>query len=366
MADLFGDWVIYRNMEPADLRVPGLREIWAEAGLEHYYVPRKTTHEYANVLYRFLRQAQEIRGVPAPLERLLFVGDTPMNDGTAARNVGRYLPVLGFIAAEKPDRPAQIEIQGELMLANRWEALTDFLTWVRDSGFCIDERTALLLDLDKTCLGARGRNDRLIDAARVQAILRTMTVALGEEPDEAAFLAVYDPLNQPEHHPFTGDNQDYLAYIVLMVLGGGCTADELWGGLSSGALRRFEEFVDMCHGRRANMPAGLRETHDEVRHGLDVGDPTPFKAFRRTEYLETVARMDVLPDDASVEDVLTSEIVMTAEVASVTAHMVAQGAMVFGLSDKPDEAAMPEPERVAQGYRPLHHTPMKVYGRHLI
>jgi hypothetical protein len=365
MADLFGDWVIYRNMEPVDARLPGLRETWAEAGLPRYYVPRKTTAEYAGVLYRYLQQTQRLRGAEAPLERLLFVGDTPMNDGTAARNVGRYLPVLGFIAAEKMAEPARIDIQGELMLANRWEALRDFLSWVQASGFVIDEGTALLLDLDKTCLGARGRNDRLIDGARVQAILRTMRDLLDDELDETAFHAVYDPLNQPEYHFFTADNQDYLAYITLMIVGRCCAPEELWEGLESGRLAHFEDFVELCHGRCAAMSVGLRRAHDEVRHGLEVRDPTPFKAFRRAEYLETVSRMDVLPEGALPKDVLHSEIVLTAEVVDIANWMSQQGALVFGLSDKPDEAAMPDLERVAEGYRPLHHTPMKVYGNRL-
>ena len=127
--------------------------------------------------------------------------------------------MLGFIGADRLQQEAKIEWQGPLMLANRWRALTDFVEWVQREGVPGDERTALLIDLDKTSLGARGRNDKVIDNARVRAVERTMQTALGEQFDAQAFRVVYDRLNQPEYHYFTADNQDYLAYICLMVNG---------------------------------------------------------------------------------------------------------------------------------------------------
>jgi hypothetical protein len=39
--------------------------------------------------------------------------------------------------------------------------------------------------------------------------------------------------------------------------------------------------------------------------------------------------------------------------------------LIFGLSDKPDEASLPTPEQVIEGYRPLHQTVMKVYGEEI-
>jgi hypothetical protein len=216
--------------------------------------------------------------------------------------------------------------------------------------------------LDKTSLGARGRNDQTIDEARVTAIGRTMRDALGGRLDEAAFRAVYDPLNVPAYHPFTADNQDYLAYVTLMVVAGIFPADELWRDLRSGVLRAFDAFVARCDARRASMTAALAVVHDEVRSGLAAEDPTPFKAFRRQEYRETIGRMDLLPDEASVDEVLAKEIVITAEVASLAAWMAGQGALVFGLSDKPDEASLPTVADADRGCRPLHRTTMKVFG----
>ncbi|MFH1085372.1 MAG: hypothetical protein V1772_06390 [Chloroflexota bacterium] len=362
LADLMQDNIVYRNLEPADARIPGLRQSWHLFGMDHYCVPRKTTREYATALVGFLRQAQALRGVRAPLARLLFIGDTLMNDGTAARNLGASAPMLGFIGADRLKEIPKVEVQNDLMVANRWTALADYLAWVQASGFPCNEGTALLIDLDKTSLGPRGRNDKVIDAARVRAMERTLRDALGGRFDEAAFRTVYDPLNQPEYHYFTADNQDYLAYMALMSTAGIVGADELWAALKGGAMRTVEQFASLCEARRERMGPALRAAHDEVRRGIAAEDPTPFKAFRRAEYQETVASMDVLPDDAAEADVLAREIVITAEVASVAVRLAAQGVLVFGISDKPDEASLPAPADAARGAQPIHRARMKVQG----
>lgn len=362
LADFMADCVLYRNLEPTCEGQRGLHALWSEAGLERYYIPRKTTPEYARALLLLLGEAQRARGVTRPIERALLIGDTLLNDGTAARHLGEHLPMRGFIGADRPEEPAACAWQDVLMVANRWGALADFYGGVQEAGYPCDETTALLIDLDKTALGARGRNDGVIDTARVRAMRRTLRSALDGTLDEAAFRHVYDALNQPTYHCFTGDNQDYLAYITLMVLGGVCPADALWAGLEAGTLRTIEELAALCDARRGAMPEGLRAAHDEVCRGIAAQDPTPYKGFRRREFLETVASMDVLPDDAPAEEVLAREIVITEEVASLARHLAAQGVLVMGVSDKPDEASLPTPASAARGCQPIHRTTMKVYG----
>ncbi len=362
LAELMEDRVIYRNLDPLSPELPTLRDIWDQVGMDHYYIPRKTTPEYAAAMVHYLGLAQRQRGVTAPLERVLFVGDTLMNDGTAARNIGRHLAMRCFIGAERLQQPTQIETQGDVMVANRWQALADFAAWTAEEGFPCDERTALLLDLDKTSLGARGRNDGVIDAARLEAMRLVLRGALGDGYDEPSFCNTYNPLNQPEYHTFTADNQDYLAYICLMVSAGICSAEEFWRDLRSGTLATIADLVQRCDARRARMPGALVTIHDDVQRAMAAEDPTPFKEFRRKEYLETVRRMDMLPGAPSPQDVLACEIVMTAEVASFAREMLSRGALVFGLSDKPDEASLPTDELAAEGFQPLHRTALKVYG----
>jgi len=147
LADFLGDNVVYRNLEPMDAHLRGLRASWQRLGMDHYYVPRKTAEAYAAALADCLSQAQALR-TERPLQRVLFVGDTAMLDGTAARNIGRHWPMLGFIGADRLQQPAQIGLDGDLMIANRWQALGEFVSWVRCRGVAIDEGTALLLDLD--------------------------------------------------------------------------------------------------------------------------------------------------------------------------------------------------------------------------
>ncbi len=114
---------------------------------------------------------------------------------------------------------------GKIVVANRWSALKEFERTCTQMDFHIDERAAVLLDLDKTTLGARGRNDKVIDQVRIEAANQTIRALLGDEFDEQDFSKAYQRLNQPEFHPFTADNQDYLVYIC-MILGSGLTSLE--------------------------------------------------------------------------------------------------------------------------------------------
>lgn len=361
MADFLGDRVVYRNLQPADPTLPNLADIWQQIGLDSFRIPRKTEPIYAAAVYYFLRVAQAQR-TKTPLKRLLVVGDTPMNDGTAAKNLGEYLPMRCFIGSDKLAESKQIKLEGPLMIANRWQSLADFLDWVLAEGFIFDEQTALLLDLDKTAIGARGRNDKAIDRARIAAVSGTVKELLGGDFDDAAFCDIYDHLNQLEYHPFTGDNQDYLAYICLMVVGQIYPADRLLVDLESGSLTGFHQFVTLCDARQVEMSRALLAAHREVTGNMAKKDPTPFKSFRYREYHTTIAAMNKLPNDASPGDILTEEITITGEVAEVAEQLAATGVLTFGLSDKPDEASMPPPEAARQGALPLHRVTMKVFG----
>ena len=356
---LLGDFVVYRGLVPQDARLPGLPEIRAELGLPKGHLPRKAEPSYARVVLRILRAAQALR-TRAPLSHLLYIGDTKRNDALTIAGLGEHLPIRGFIAAEAPDEAKNVEIQGRVMYANRWGALADFLGWLQKERYPLADETALLLDLDKTAFGARGRNSQVIDSARVAAVRRTVEEALGEAFDEQAFRAVYAELNRQKYHGFTADNQDYLAYICLMVVGDVYQFPELLSDLDRGDLRTFADFIAAC--ARRPLPKRLLSIHREVYEGFRRGDPTPFKSFRRREYEETVARMDSLPDGVPEGRVLAEEIVLTREVVELCRHLNGKGVLLFGLTDKPDEASLPPPELQARGFPPLHRARMKILG----
>ncbi|MFQ6016018.1 MAG: hypothetical protein ACE5NP_11320 [Anaerolineae bacterium] len=366
LGDLLGDFVSYRNLEPVDERLLGLGAIRAQLGLAANYIPRKTEPAFATVIVHFLRQLQSLLAPDRPLEHLLYIGDTAMNDGMAIANLGQHLPILGFIGHEKLAEEERIEVRQGLMIANRWTALADFLSFIEGEGFPLEEGTAVLVDLDKTAFGARGRNDGAIDRARVEAVRCTVEGVLGADFHYEEFRAVYDELNQPRYHPFTADNQDYLAYVALMVSGGAYDFAALLQDLDVGRLSSFPQFVAAC-ARRVGQGQFVRllPIHEEVYSNLQRGDPTPFKSFRYREYVATVARMDFLPDDTDQGELLAQEIVITGEVAEVARYLKERGMLLFGLSDKPDEASIPKLELEQEGYLPVHRTQMKVVGRSL-
>ncbi|MCJ7738702.1 MAG: hypothetical protein MUQ10_15555, partial [Anaerolineae bacterium] len=223
--EFLGNSVVYRNLVPQDSRLPALAQIRPALSFAENFVPRKSQPEYAQVIVHILNAAQELRFPGRPIERLIYVGDTQLNDGNAFANISQAgnWPGLCFIGADR-ETPPHIDVirqdQRALFVANRWRAIADFASFLQDEGFVVDETTAIVVDLDKTALGARGRNDHVIDGARVEAVRRTVGELLGDDFNPEAFQTSYDMLNQPEFHPFTADNQDYLAYVCL-ILGSG-------------------------------------------------------------------------------------------------------------------------------------------------
>jgi hypothetical protein len=72
--------------------------------------------------------------------------------------------------------------------------------------------------------------------------------------------------------------------------------------------------------------------------------------------------MGCLPDTASVEALFAEEIVITQEVREIALEWHDRGALLFGLSDKPDEASLPTPEQAAQGVLPIHRVETHAVG----
>jgi hypothetical protein len=72
--------------------------------------------------------------------------------------------------------------------------------------------------------------------------------------------------------------------------------------------------------------------------------------------------MGHLSDDAPVEQLLANEIVVTEEVRAQALEWRSRGALLFGLSDKPDEASMPPQARAAQGWQAIHRVETHAVG----
>ncbi|MCU0521102.1 MAG: hypothetical protein MUF84_10475 [Anaerolineae bacterium] len=367
---ILGDMLVYRSLQPMDPRLPGLQDIAPLLDIQADAIPRKSEPNYARVVTHLLRHARALEAPRIPLKRLVFVGDTRMGDGIAFTNLclaGGW-PGAAFIGSETRKPPAAEVIQEDgrqMMFANRWCMLSDFATHLAEHRFQIDEATAVILDLDKTTLGARGRNDGVIDAARIAAVRGTIEALLGDDFDIETFESAYTLLNQPEFHPFTADNQDYLTYLCLILGSRMVPLSALVGEIRSGTLTRFIDYLQRIEVGKGALPLRLRDLHDDIYRRVTAGDPTPFKAFRYNEYRTTVSRMGHLPSDTPVVTLMTQEILITQEVREIALAWHDRGALIFGLSDKPDEASIPTAELVAKGFAPLHRTPTHAVGTSL-
>ena len=363
LSDFLGNRIVYRNLNTVDERLPRLKEICTSLGISNGAAPRKTSLDYARVIVQLLKEAQRMDRKNESLECIIYIGDTRMNDGTAFRNIclmGNWQGAA-FITSEDQELTSlemEQDQQSILFMNNHWVNLRVFRTLAQIKGIEINERTAVLIDVDKTALGARGRNDAVIDRARITAAQATLQEISGDDFNADEFRTAYDVLNKPAYHTFTADNQDYLVYICMIL---GCGLFKLHDLQTAAQLRMlstFSGFLDQVDQRSRELPERVRMVHQEVCALVKAGDATPFKQFRRAEYLATVASMGQLTEDSSVEDMLQEEIVITREVQEFAKASAAAGALVFGLSDKPDEAtALLSPHS-----QPLHQIQTHVVG----
>lgn len=367
-AEFIEDRILYRSLKPLQSDLPGLADCIPRLGLPPRRVPRKHEADYARVVAHILKAAQSLRSPAQYLQSLVYIGDTELLDGTAFANLCQVTGWRGFaFIGDETTNPPYTRLQylpyGDLYITNRWYGLREFDQYCAQQGCPVDSQTAVVIDLDKTILGARRRNAQTIDRARTDAMQQALDQILGSAFDLTQFDLVYQTLSQVEFHPFTSDNQDYLAYVCLILLGGIASLSDLKQAVYQRELRTFEDFIQQVEQGKAQLPACLAEAHVQVYDSVLAGDPTPFKAFRRCEYTVTVGSMGILPDDASPLVLLAEEITLTEEIRRISLDWRNRGSLLFGLSDKPDEASLPTQELAARGFQPLHRTPTHAVGR---
>jgi len=364
LAELVGDWVIYRSLEPLDRRLRGFKSAYYQMGFDEARIPRKLDPAYAKAAVWFLEQIQAMRN--AELREVLFIGDTLSGDGQAFRNILAVsgLPGSAFIGNEQAGEPVRFQVEEGIATANRWSSLVEWLAWNLEQGRSLDQGAGVILDIDKTLLGARGRNDQAIDRARLEGIYRTIDSILGDDFDQALFEQHYHELNQPKHHNLTDDNQDYLAYICLVLNTGMIRYEELLEEMDKGCLNSFEQFTRWAETlilQGAVRNEAMRQVHEALMASLRQGDPTPFKRFRREEFVATLQHMNNLPDDIPAEERLAQEITITQEVREAALWLKERGCLLLSMSDKPDEASVPH-RTFHRGMPPIHRAPTHCVG----
>ncbi|MBN1487351.1 MAG: hypothetical protein JW981_06875 [Anaerolineae bacterium] len=367
VSEFLGDFIVYRNLVPQDSRLPTLDKLREKLNLPQDIIPRKSQPAYARIIKHMLEAAHNLTISNKPLKRVIYIGDTQLNDGQAFINLCNTSGWQGivFIGSEQNAPPTNkvIEQEGNIfVMANHWSKLRDFERISTQYEFPLDEQTALILDLDKTTLGARGRNDHVINLARVTAVQNTVGTLLGKAFDQDEFEHAYNELNQTTYHPFTTDNQDYLAYICLIIGSDLYTLDLLVRAIKREQFTDFKSFITAVDNQAERLPQNLRQIHNRVYTAVQQGDPTPFKAFRYNEYRTTIAYMGCMGDATAPENLLANEIVITQEVREMANKWKAQGVLLFGLSDKPDEASIPTADLQRKGYRPIHHMETHAVG----
>jgi len=351
--DLLGDFIVFRNLQPIDARLT-----CDVAGTP----PRKSDPAYGNVLAQLLSQARALDS-DTEIGRIIFLGDTQLSDVQAFHAICQAgdWPGAAFIGRDDSSAPLLDVVQQDHRLvftANRWSCVAQFEKRLNDVGLPVDDSTAVLVDIDKTLIGARGRNDDAIDEARLSAAERTLEDHLGSAFDPIVFRATYDRLNQPLCHPFTEDNQDFIVYACLIYSCKHAGGRAFISRAMSGEPVTFRRFLDAVHDAPSHLPSTVKTLHQQFRTRVLAGDPTPFKAFRQREFLETAQSMTVSSEPPLKAVQQRQRIFMTGEIATVLKAWKRQGALLFGLSDKPDEACFPG-EGVSST-TPIHQCSMRI------
>jgi hypothetical protein len=358
-ADILEDQLIFRNLQPISPELPGLMALKNQLGIPEGVTPRKLDPMYGKVVVQILTAAQELRNPGVPLKELIYIGDTPGSDGTAFRHIqeaGEWQGAVLIVneTGVEPTLDVNMESNYVSALGNHWGTITEFDKLCLERGFILGEATTVILDLDKTILGGRGRNDQVINEARVAAVEHTVKRTLEEDFALDVFREQYQVLNAQQYHFFTADNQDYIAYLCILLGSGLVTMEELLRGLRNRKIQLFKEFLELVETRKHLMSRELSEFHRDFQERYLSGDPTPLKAFRRREYLETIKRMGRVDEDISADAVLETKIALTGEVYRQAQVWKERGTLLFGLSDKPDEASIPTSQQAADGLLPIH------------
>jgi len=132
--------------------------------------------------------------------------------------------------------------------------------------------------------------------------------------------------------------------------------EEVVTEVADGCVDNFDQFTRHVETRmmiNSTSSEAFRQAHDAVVTSMRNGDPTPFKRFRRQEFIATVERMGNMNDETDVAELLANEITLTEEVCAVSAWLAERGALLLCLSDKPDEASTPH-ARVSPNLPPVH------------
>lgn len=343
IANLTGDKVLYRDLQPGDPTMCGLADVRKRLEIPSGVIPRKRDADYARVVATIIAEFQTSHGHPS-IQTALVIGDTD-NDRWVAEHLRTLgVPTFCFIGLDRLIEPPTITWEAATAYANRWALLPSWLSTIEAHGIRW-QATALLIDIDKTLLGPRGRCDQAIDDSRLAGAMQVAAELIGATLDFHTFGANYAHLCQSPYQQLTLDNQDYVVYLCLLVATNTLTLEAVQLLATQATPQSFRQLLATT---ASQVPSLLRDLHAELRAADTAGDPTPFKRFRQAEFAATIARMRA------------GRLTLCHEVVAITHTLRERGVLCVAASDKPTEAALPVPTQVAAGLTPLHHTLARV------
>ncbi len=344
--DIYENYIVFRELNPVKKSLPQFDEIRSKLGFS--YLPRKKENppDYVKALsYIF----QSIR----PFQKILYIGDTEMSDGgviKAFTELGTY-QVAGIITQEKKEN--KVEFEENIVKNTKWSNLKHILEEIKDIGFHIDYSTVVVIDIDKTFIGARGRNDKAIDNARMDAVI-SIAKKIFPSFDRGNFSQIYSKINTKKFYSLTNDNQDIVSIASIIIYSGAIDLRQFEKDFELGMIKGPLSLFKRCRIKNEL----LKNIVASIRKNIEMGNPTPFPTFRKEEFRSTIGRMDFLTDDVSEERLLKEEIMATKEVYEIGEIAKMNRAVVFGVSDKPTLSSVPETHSFL---KPIYEEMMKLY-----
>ena len=344
--DIYEDYIVFRELNPIKKSLPQFNEIQSKLGFSH--LPRKKENplDYVKALsYIF----QSVR----PFQKILYIGDTNMSDGGVIKafTALRTYQIVGIITQEEKEN--KIEFEGNIVKSTKWMNMKHILKMVEDNGFHIDYNTVVIIDIDKTFIGARGRNDKAIDNARMDAII-SIAKKIFPSFDRETFSQIYSTINAKKFYPLTNDNQDIVSIISIVIYSGAISLKQFEKAFELGIIKNPISFFGSCKIKNEL----LENIVENVKNNIKMKNPTPFPTFRNEEFKSTIERMDFLTDNTPKEKLLKEEIMITKEVYEVGEIAKMNKAVVFGVSDKPILSSVP---KVYSLLKPIYEKETKLY-----
>ncbi len=341
LSNIFGEYIVFRELNPVKKELPDFEKIKAALSLKK--LPRKKDKEYAEALSYIFSSIRKF-------EKVFYIGDTLMSDLSVIKNFARIpgFKVFGVITRE--GEMNGFELKENFLMNGRWANLREAITLCEEKIFRIDDKTVLIIDIDKTAIGGRGRNDKAIDKARIDAIRELASEIFGKVEEER-FSDAYRTANRREFFYITEDNQDIISILSFLLYDGTVSVSEIEGGKFNTVI----ELLEKSHSKNEKLTHYVMKVLENIKSG----NPTAFPSFRKKEFQKTIARSDFLPDETPISTLLSEEIMITGEVFDVAEDLKKRGTLVFGVSDKPALSTMPID---GEELPPVYEKTMKVYS----